>query len=228
MPSQLFFAVCVCSPDRQQLQRACDLLLCRPWLEIATSQTDCRHESWKHVDKPSKHPKQYLKRYCLGDCIICYSIQKDKSICPFFCVQNYMYCTQSLLLFVFIFYYCPREWMSCFCHFCQQVHFLFTIWLHVCFSQRKQPHSHKHWIQSCANWSSRLYVAQTGWITLIEHLNSTSVFPPGWSVPNQPWRRQRMAMLFSSLCFDHSLFSCDTLTVAVSWWQHVIVPLLSN
>lgn len=37
-----------------------------------------------------------------------------------------------------------------------------------------------------------------------------------------------MAVLFSELCFRHSCISCDTLTVAVSWWQHVIVPRQSN
>lgn len=47
-------------PARQtdkQLQQACDLLLCRPWLEIAMSNTDCRHERRKHVNKPHKHLK---------------------------------------------------------------------------------------------------------------------------------------------------------------------------
>lgn len=58
-PLQLFFAVFMtaCQTDKQQ---TCDLLLSRPWLEIATSHTDCRHGRRKHVDKPHKHPKLYL------------------------------------------------------------------------------------------------------------------------------------------------------------------------
>lgn len=44
----------------KQLQQACDLLLCRPWLEFAVSNTDCRHTGRKHDDKPHKHPKMYL------------------------------------------------------------------------------------------------------------------------------------------------------------------------
>lgn len=37
-----------------------------------------------------------------------------------------------------------------------------------------------------------------------------------------------MAMLFCSLWFGHSCVSCYILTAAVSWWQHVIHPPLSN
>lgn len=41
----------------QQLQRACDCLLCRPWLEIATSNTNERRTL---VNKPHKHQKPSL------------------------------------------------------------------------------------------------------------------------------------------------------------------------
>lgn len=37
-----------------------------------------------------------------------------------------------------------------------------------------------------------------------------------------------MAMLFCLLWFGHSCVSCYILTAAVSWWQHVIHPPLSN
>lgn len=53
--SQLFFR-----QIDKQLQRACDLLLCRPWPEIATSNTDCWHERRKHVNKTAQASKAVL------------------------------------------------------------------------------------------------------------------------------------------------------------------------
>lgn len=44
----------------RQLQQACDLLLCGPWLEFAMSNTNCGHTRRKHDDKPHKHPKIIL------------------------------------------------------------------------------------------------------------------------------------------------------------------------
>lgn len=74
--------------------------------------------------------------------------------------------------------------------------------------------------------TSSLQVPKTSFSLRSPKLNS--MFFPGSTTLNEPWRRQRMAALFSSLCFGHSCVSCDKLTVAVSRRQHVIVPLQCN
>lgn len=101
----------------EQLQRACDLLLRRPWREIATSNTDCRHERGKQTTQAST-AVPYTKCYSLTDClsplllciwgIICCSLSKGGSVLPFplrvfliiYCI---LYIVLCLLLF---FYYC--------------------------------------------------------------------------------------------------------------------------
>lgn len=71
-PSQLFLPVVPANQTDKQLQQACDLLLCRPWLEIAMSNSDSRDERRKHVNKPHKHPKPYfmLMDFCYPFCFV--------------------------------------------------------------------------------------------------------------------------------------------------------------
>lgn len=80
--------------------------------------------------------------------------------------------------------------------------------------------------EEAAQQASSLQVPKTSFSLRSPKLNS--MFFPGSNMLNEPWRRQRMAALFSSLCFGHSCVSCDKLTVAVSRRQHVIVPLQCN
>ena len=114
-------------------------------------------------------------------------------------------------------------------HFCQQVHFLFIIFS-ACMVLRGS--SHKHWTPQLweLSYPSVCGTDKLGFIPWSPQLNieTVQVFIPSLNMLNQACRSQRMTMLFSSPCFGHSFISYDSLTVAVSCGQHVIVPPQSN
>lgn len=132
-------------------------------------------------------------------------------------VLNYIFYTLFITIF---FYYCPVRvnvlFLWRFRSLLSAGSLPFQHFIACKVSQRMQRNYHKHWIQN--------YVRFYFLITIIEDLNSASVL----NGLNRPRRRQRITTSFPSLCFGHSCISCDTLTVAVSWWQHVIVPLQSH
>lgn len=127
--------------DRQtdkQLQRACDLLLCRPWLEFAMSNTDCRHGRRKRVNKPHKHPKL---------CLVL-KVSPSWNVYHSFCWMCMSFPLRVFLIILYIVRY---------------VYYYFSVtapwerifFLHACMlSQRKQPYSLPNLMCS---WQVRFY-----------------------------------------------------------------------
>lgn len=95
----------VCQTDKQQ-QRACDLLLCRPWLAFAMSTPNCWQRRLTHFNQLYKHPKL---RLILKGFPFYYFIRKYVS--PFL---SYLSCILHSLL-ITISYSASWEWMSSLC-----------------------------------------------------------------------------------------------------------------
>ena len=134
-----------------------------------------------------------------------------------FLIIHWTPCLSQFFFFFFLLLPSRVHVLFQFSHFSQQLHFLLIVLSHVCFlSGNSQTVANTGAIEQKKKrrWKPRHHVFM--WcrrtrfyspITLIEHLNSASVSPsPGWSVPNQPWRRQRMTMLFSPFMLWSELY----------------------